>query len=264
MALGSVAARGAVKLYNWADSRYINPRPIGPGSTASTMVRTRRYRRTSTKKRNRKRRGIIRRRIPRVLAPRQKLIRLRTVLDYPTLTSTNGALAAIACSMFDITDPFVGLATNQPLGYDQIKNFYNRAYVVGAKCTIRVHNTGSVAIMYGVTPMPESAGTTTLTPFEHYAELPATKMRILSPDVDHGVLVSQVSTARHVHVSRLKDEDAFHVDLDNETPPTRQAYFHIWQQPLDKTTTTTANLVVSLEYLIAVYDPIIPARSTDT
>lgn len=222
------------------------------------------YTRTMRKRRRgRRRRGIIRRRIPRALMPREKVA--RCVAVYPVISAgTSGALIAQGVSMFDITDPFGGASNVQPLGYDQWKGLYNKACVLGLKVTIRVHNKGTAAVMCGITLLPESQGNTTLTPFEHYMELPTTKSRLLSPDVDHTVIVSKVNVRKHMRLKSLRDEDAFHVDLDNETAPTRQAYVHCWVQPIDKSTTNPFEMVVTAEYLVRLFDPIVPARSTDT
>lgn len=265
MALGSVAARGANQLYRWADSRYISSGPAPPSTSVRTAMKRRTFSRTRSQRRRfkRRRRGIIRRRIPRSVAPREKLIRVNAVVP-PTLACTSGAIGVFALKMFDITDPF-GTATNvQPLGYDQWKGLYNKAFVVGVKVVCRIHNKGTAAVMVGVTPMPESQANSGLSPFEHYMELAGTKSRLLSPDVDHCVLVSKIGTARHVGVRKLRDEDAFHCDLDGEVAPTRDAWVHVWGQPIDKTTTNPLELVVTAEYLVRLYDPIIPARATDT
>lgn len=261
MALGSVAARGAHGLYRWADSHYINPRPVGPSATTA-MRRTSR-RPTTSRRYRRRRRGVVRRRIPRTLTSQTRLVRARAV-GTTVMPCTSGAIGYIAVSMFDVTDPFVGAGSGQPLGYDQWKSIYNKGYVVGCKVTLRAHNAGTAAVMYGITPCPESQGVTSLTPYNYYMELPGTTARILSPDVDHGVLSMKVSTRKHVHVRDLKDEDSFHFDLDNETAPTRNAYFHLWVQPIDTSTTNSVQFVYTAEYLIRLYDPIVPARSSDT
>lgn len=259
--LGASAFHAGHRLYKWADSRYISSKPV---DSVSSNMKTRRYQRRPLKRRNRRRRrrGIIRRRIPRAITSRTKLIRAKCVRSFSLTTST--ASSAQVISLFDITDPFVGSGAQQPLGYDQWKGLYNKAYVVGTKITVNMHNKGTTAIMFGITPMPESQGSTGLGPLHHYMELPGTVSRLLSPDVDHGICVKKISNARHVHVSKLKDEDAFHVDLDNETGPTRQAYAMFWAGTVDETTSNSCEGVVTVEYLIKLYDPIVPARSVDS
>lgn len=179
-------------------------------------------------------------------------------------TCTSGALSMLPINLFDITDPYVGNSAAQPLGYDQIKTLWNKCYVVGVKVTAMVHNKGSAAVQYGFTPMPENQGSTALTTIAHYMELSGTKSQMLTPDVDRSVLIYKINPSKYVGVSRPRYEDAFHCDLDNETAPTRTAYLHLWCQPLDAATTNTCELLLKTEYLVRVFDPIVPARSTDS
>lgn len=263
MALGSVAARGAAGLYRWSDSHYINPRPVGPTVKSQTRMarkRSRSYTRNSRKK-PRTRRGIIRRRIPRAIAPASKLILAKAVHSFSLTSSTTAA--AFVVNMMDITDPFVTSGTEQPLGYDQWKGLYNKAYVVGVKITLRLHNKGSTGVMFGISPFPESQSSTGLLTHAHYMELPSTVSRLLSPDVDHGILVKKIGTRRHFHLTSLKDEDAFHVDLDAEVAPTRTAYIACWMSTIDGTTSNSGEGVCTAEYLIRLYDYIVPSRSSD-
>lgn len=166
--------------------------------------------------------------------------------------------------MFDVTDPWGGNGNQQFLGYDQWKTLYKKAVVLGIKVTATCHNKGSVAAIFGVTPMPESQSTTALTSYHHYQEYPATKSRLMSNDLDHTTLVHKVGTAKHVGVKKLMDEDAYHCDLANETGPSKFACYHIWFQPVDQTTACAGEIVVVAEFLIRLFDPVVPARSTDT
>lgn len=235
--------------------------PAG-GNMFAVRARMKSRRRYGRRRRGR-RRGIIRRRLPRALAPARKVVRLKCVFE-STLTCTSGALAYNAFKMFDITDPMGASSAFQPLGYDQWKTLYNKGVVIGVKVTSRVHNKGTAGVMFGLTAMPENQSSTGLTLLNHYMELPQTKSRLLSPDVDHGIVSLRVNTGRHVAVKKLLDEDAFHVDLDGEVAPTRDAWFHLWVQPIDKATTNSVEQVTTLEYLILLFDPIVPARSADT
>lgn len=135
---------------------------------------------------------------------------------------------------------------------------------MGARVTCRFHNKGSVAVMVGITLQPENFPASLLTTSAHYMELPTTKTRLLSPDVDHCVLSHRCSVKKHLHLSNVKDNKDLIVDLDGETTPTRTAYYCFWAQPVDQATTNSVDMVVTAEFLILLTDPIIPARSTDT
>lgn len=164
----------------------------------------------------------------------------------------------------NIPDPTSGYTNQQFLGYDQWKELYKKGLVLGIKITVRCHNKGSVGMMFGITPHPENQGNTLLSSHEHYMELPGTKSRLLSPDVDHSVLTYQMNTRKWLHVKSLRDEDAFHCTLSSESEPTRTYWLTTWFQPVDAATQCGYECVITYEYLIRLFDPIIPSRSTDT
>lgn len=180
------------------------------------------------------------------------------------ITCTSGACEVRSVKMFDITDPWKANGAEQPLGGDQLRQLYKKAVVVGVKIIVRMHNKGSAGVMFGVTPMPESQADNGLTSLQHYMELPATKARLLSPEMDHAIIAHKVGTARHVGVKKLRDEDAFHCDFAGEVGPTRDAYIHTWVQPVDQTTTNAVECVITVEFLVSLWDMVVPARSTDT
>lgn len=223
----------------------------------STMPRT-----YKPKKRQRKRRGIIRKPIPRAITPNSKLIRAK-VVDYQNYTPT-GALAAVEIQMNSIDDPFQTAGTGQPLGYDQWKALYKHAYVLGSKVTVKAHNNGTSACMIGITPMKPAQGSTNLTSYEHYMELPSTKSRILSPDVDHCTFSHKVSTKKFLSIKDIRDNDDFKIDLVNETPPSTVSYWFVWAQAMDATAVIDIDTVITVDYIILLTDPIVPSRSTET
>lgn len=264
MALGSAAARGAGGLYRWADSHYINPQSAGPAVSTQTRMgkRSRTYTQTKRRSKKRSRRGRIRRALVSVPIPRSKLVKMRAVFTQQR-TCTSGALSYSLFSLNDITDPFVSHATVQPLYYDQLKTLWKKACVVGASIYMRVHNGGAAACMVGIVPAPESQANTALTEYEHYLELPRCKSKMLSPDVDREVLGHAVSIKRHFGVRNLKDEDTFHCDLSTDAGPTRTAFWHVFFRPVDKTTTVTLDCVFTLDFIVLLWDRVIPARSSD-
>lgn len=215
------------------------------------------------------RRRAIRRRavIPRTLMPRNKLVKLK-VVDYQNHTHTSGAIAVANIQQNSIDDPFTGLGTGQPLGYDQYKALYKKAIVLASKVFVQVHNNTSTAIMVGLTAVPYSQGATALTTYEHYMEHPNTKFRLLSPDVDRVNFGAQIATKKLLQIRNYKDNKTeLEIDLTNESPPTWLSYWHLWSQPQDQSTTTSGTAVqftITVEYIVLLTDPIIPARSVET
>lgn len=213
-------------------------------------------------RRTRRRRGLRRKPIPRALTTNTKLIRCKAV-SYQNYTPA-GTLTRVPVQLNSIDDPFVSNGNEQPLGYDQWKALYKYAYVVGSKVTVKAHNNGTVAAMIGITPCKIDQGTTALTSFDHYMELPGTKSRVLSQETDHCTFAHQVSVKKFLSIKDIRDNDDYRVVLAAETPPSTIAYWHVWSQAMDATGTIDIDVVLTAEYLVLLTDPIIPSRSTET
>lgn len=228
-------------------------------SKQKEMVRfgTRRYRRP----RGSKRRGVIRRRLPRSLTTRNKIIRCRLVDSFQA-THAAGAMERYLISMTNIVDPFGGGSAQQPLGYDQWKTLYSKAKILGAKVKMTVHNAGTAEpIMMGMNPRYPNASAT-LADWEYNVEVAGSKSRLLSQDVDHGFLVMARSTKKMMDLKNIKDADDIECNIATDTGPTDTAYIEAWTQPFDKTIATAADIIVQVDYIVLLYDPIIPSRST--
>lgn len=242
----------------------INTNSFKPSEKISVSTVNRMANKKRTKRNRRKRYGVVKYRVPRVITSREKLIRAKVVDSFTSAGGAAGALETRLLSAMNIPDPTTGHTNQQFLGYDQWKEFYRKGVVLGVKITLRVWNKGSVGMMYGITSMPENQGNTTLTSHEHYMELPNTKARMLSPDVDNGVIVYKVGTRKHLHLKSLRDEDAFFNTLATETEATRTFWINMWFQPIDAATQCGYEAVATYEFIIRLFDPIVPARSTDT
>lgn len=215
-----------------------------------------------TNKRKFKKRGIVKRGIPRTLQPANKLIRVK-MTDYQYFNCTAGAIAIKTFSGTNIVDPLDTASVQQPLGYDQWKAMYRTAYVVGMKVRCTLWNNQTTALMYGITMCDKNQGTTALTNYEYYKEVPKTVSRLLSPDVDHGVLTNAISTKKALHVKDIKDNDGIRVNLQSDSAPSEQYYAHVWVQPVDQTTALSqVQAVLDVEYIVLLTNPIIPSRST--
>lgn len=222
------------------------------------------YRGKYRKKNNRKRRrrGMKRNYIPRAIQPKTKLVRLKATKYFQMNSTTVVDKLTIQGNAFD--DIFGVDHTLQPLGYDQWKALYKKAIVVGTKVRITAHNEAANSVFFGISAMSPNQGTTSLDNYEHYKEMPGTVSRILSPDMDHGVLTLKRSTKRHLSYRNIRDEDDLEIDLVNETPPSKLYWIHAWCQATDVTTASAVEFVADVEYIILLKDPIVPARSVET
>ena len=215
------------------------------------------------RRRRRRRRGVIRKRIPRAITSKQKVISCKAS-KYLNNTCTTGNLSMHKVNGMNVADPFVGSASVQPLGYDQWTALYDKAYVLGCKVKLTVHNGSANSVVYGITAMKQDQGSTALSDYEYYREVSGTKSRLLSPDVDHGYISQQRSTKKHLAIKNLIDED-YEIDLSSESGPSNPYYFHCWCQPADKATTVTdIEFIIDVEYIILLRDAIVPSRSAHT
>lgn len=225
------------------------------------MAQKTRNSRKRTSYRKNKKKGIVKRSIPRTLAPANKLVRCRAS-NYQTFTCTSGALSGVRIKGNDITDPFDTYGAGQPLGYDQWKALYRTAYVLGCRVKFTVWNNQTTALMFGVSMMDKNQGSTLLTDYEYYKEVPKTNSRMLSPDVDHGVIVNKQSTRRGLSIKDIIDNDTIRINLQADTGPNDNYYAHVWVQPVDQSTTlTTVQGVIDVEYIVLLTNPIVPTRS---
>lgn len=248
-----------------------NKRPrLEPRANAPDNMRTRSFtRRTKYNRRRKRRLRKIFRRIPRTLSPPSKIVKTRIV--YPAnfaTTTTTTTLRHILVHMIDVTNPITdvtGTATNyQPQGFDQWAAFYRRAKVLGCKITFTLHNAGDAAIVFGITPIGENNSTTAVA-WDVFCERPGGKYRILSPEVDHAVLGYRSSTKRAFKIKDIKDSDDIACNLASQTAPSRSNYFSCWVANHSAATAAkNVDIILKVEYIVLLDQPLSPARSVYT
>lgn len=246
-----------------------NKRPrLEPRASAPGNMRTRSFRRTMRRRRRRGRRlRKIFRRVPRTLSPPSKIVKARIV--YPAnfaTTTTTTTVRHILVHMIDVTNPITdvsGSATGyQPQGFDQWAAFYRRAKVLGCKVTFTLHNAGDAAIVFGIMPLGEN-NVTTAAAWDIFCERPGGKYRILSPEVDHAVLSYRCSTKRVFKIKDIKDTDDIACSLATQTAPNRSNYFSCWVSNHSAATTAkNVDIILKVEYIVLLDQPLSPARSS--
>lgn len=254
-------ARGALTRY-----RVGAPTDLLSSKKAKFEMVAKRGSRTRTKRRRprRGRKSMRRRHVPRTLTTASKVISCKAS-NYVNFTGT-GAITAFLAQLNSCDDVYsTSVAENgQPLGYDQWKALYKRAIVLSSRIYIQWHNRGTSAVMVGIWPSPLNNGTTTLTNYEYYNEVAGNKQMLLSPEQDHTIMWSSRSTKKHLQVTKVKDNAELSIDLVNETPPTKLAWWQYYAQAVDQTSAFAVDAVVTVRYIVLLLDPIIPARSTET
>lgn len=218
-------------------------------------------RRRRVSKRTRRSRSV-RRGVPRTLTTQSKVISCK-LTNYVNLTGT-GTMDHEVIQLNSCDDPFAAGGNGQPLGYDQWKALYKRAIVLSSKVTVQYHNRGTTAVMCGLWPAPINQGTTPLADYETLMEVAGSQMRLLSPEMDHMIMTAARSTKKHLQINNVRDNEEIVMYLDTETPPTKQAYWHLNAQAADQASAYAVDAIVTVRYIVLLFDPIIPARSVDT
>lgn len=212
--------------------------------------------------RRRFRRGGIGRHGVTTMWPGQKLVKFRAV-EYFTPTGTTGAIGTVVCKANSLNDPFGTGGVALPLGLKEWAAMYKSYCVVGSRIAIRAHSsvqTGSA--MFGVTLLNNS---TALTTYEHYLELPVTRGKMQTSDIDHSSIVLGYGSKKFWKVRKFKDAEDLHGTITatpTATDPTDIAYYHVWVQDSNQTDTATFEVVATIEFTVLLFDPTTPTCSS--
>lgn len=194
------------------------------------------------------------------IAPRTKVICVRST-DRRQLSSTSGAFGSETYHLNNFSDPWGGSGAQQGLFHDQVKALYRSCAVIGAKVTAQVyHSSGAIATHVGLFSKPYDL-TTTPNTSEWVIESMRGSTRLLTPDIDKTTMIIKGSTKRHFHVSNVNDNAELTQDLENEVAPTKLWEAVFWCQSIDQGTTSVVEAMVTIEQIVLLKDPIIPARS---
>lgn len=226
----------------------------------NSMFRNRRYRRPSIRRRNRRKRGIIRRSRAVSLWPRQKLVKMKMVYYYSAITGT-GTIAVTAVKANSLNDPTGSLSAQLPLGLDQWAAMYQKYVVVGGKIWVRCHNvSGTGSMMYGVA-LKNTA--TTLNDYAYYLESPLSRGKMLTSDVDHSAVGLSYNAKRFWKVRKFIDaEDQQGAFSTTPGDPNDIAYFHLFAHDTSTSEAQTFEMVITQEFYVLLFDPIVPSRSS--
>lgn len=193
--------------------------------------------------------------------PLQKLVRFRVVTPFQ-ISGAAGAITVGTLKANSLNDPTGFASAAYPLGFKEWAAMYKSYCVVGSRCLLRTHATAATgAVMYGINLLNTA---TTLTSYSHYQELPMTKARMLSADLDHSGLGLSYSAKKFWKIRKFKDAEQQHGTMavtPSATDPTDIAYYHIWVQDTYGTDTATVEGTLTMEFVCLLFDPTTPSRS---
>lgn len=238
--------------------------PARATPAADNMVSRSRTRTAVRRRTKRTRRGRLRR-VQRAVSlwPASRLVKLRLVKAFTSTPDGAGQIKTHTLFFNTLNDPTSGMGDGLPLGLDQWAALYRRYCVVGARVFVKVHNvTSTGAVAYGLTAY-EPGNTTAPASHEEAMELPHTRSRILSPDMDHSGLGLSWSAKRAFKVKNLKDASELHGELSlTPTSPTKTARLYLWSQDVNSTETHTIEGFLTMEFIVLLMDRINPTRSS--
>lgn len=249
--------------YDTGEEEYKRSRS-GRSRSASKMPLVRRRFRPRRSRRSYRRKALVRRarRLPpaRYLWEPSRLVKF-TAVNYATYTGTSGAIGAVVLKANSLNDPFGGTGAELPLGLDQWAALYSKYKVVSSMIKVDAHPltiTGSAII--GVHCTDDSSA---LTDYKHYAELPHTRVQMVSPDIDIARLAVGYSARKMFNIKDLRDNSQIEGNFTT-TPgdPTKIAYYHVFVQDGNSTETVTVELMIRITYTVLLFDRIMPARSS--
>lgn len=221
-----------------------------------------RFRAAPKNRRRRTRRAYFRRYKTPSLWATTRITKLKLVVPGVISPANPNPLLAAIINQTNAFDPLG--TTQQPLGFDQWAGLYNKFKVLGGRVTATFHNAGAAAVMVGITREKEGDDTAGNNPWDYLAERPATRMKLLTPDVDKCTVVHKWSVKKNFSITNIRDCDDLEVDLTLVTPaPARTARMEVWgARHNGSTAAVPIDYTVKVEYLILWYDAKTPARST--
>lgn len=224
------------------------------------MAYRRRGRMPRRRLRRRRRGGIGRKRRITSLWPRTRLVKFRCVTSYAGTTGA-GALVEVAFKANSLNDPFGTAGAQLPLGLDQWAAMYQRYAVVGSKCYVKAHaGTVTGAMTYGVSLLRSNSA---LSDYEYHLEQPLVRSKMLTADVDHSAVGMTYGAKRFWHFRKFMDAEEQQATFST-TPgdPTDLCYYVMWFQDVGKSEAVLMEAIVTIEYTVLLFDPIVPARSS--
>lgn len=181
--------------------------------------------------------------------PAVKLARLRYSQRVAVVSSTTiGTYVFRANSCFD---PDYTGAGHQPMGFDEWSALYNSYTVLGSKinaswmigsnrsCIIGIHLSDGPAPAY--------------TAYSSYIESRKGTHKVVSdPDRAYRT-VSKFSAKRFFNVSDVKDNDELSAAVADD--PSKLAYYVLWSQDEDGSSSLTNYVLVTIDYIVAFRNP---------
>lgn len=211
-------------------------------------------RKSKTSKRNRKRKYSKKQEL---VVPRGMPKTGRCKLHYcenNTLSGSSGNLASSIWRANGAADPRYAVGGHAPYGYNQWTALFNHYLVVGSKITVKFRPSADTPNQIcGITLIPDAS-----VPYTVYTTFiesnPRSSYAMLNNNESYKILTCKFSARKFFNCDNPKDRIES-IGSPIGTTPSEEAFFCIWSQPQDITTTHATNCLITIEYIIDFSEP---------
>lgn len=154
-------------------------------------------------------------------------------------------------------DPDVAVGGDQPMGWDQMKGFYDHYVVIGSKCTVVLAPLGGLPVFGGV--YLYDASSTPVESWQRVVEARKGSYMYFVTNRSSKYVTSKYAPKKFFNVKDIKD-NADRLGSQVDADPVEQARYKVWMQPA----TARAETVyahVRLEYIVLFSEPKSLSRS---
>lgn len=175
--------------------------------------------------------------------------------DTIDLTSTVGSMAAYRFRATSLFDPDQSGTGHQPMGFDQWAQLYNHYVVVGAKISIKSLSGQSGSSISSICGCYISDDTTfPYSTSDGFIEAKRGAWRTMTHQRNTVSFYVKFSTKKFFNITDVKD-NVTRVGAAVGANPTEEAYFNVWFQDLDGTTSATGRFQICIDYIADFSEP---------
>jgi hypothetical protein len=192
-----------------------------------------------------------------VFEPTTRRATLRYV-EAITLTGTSGALGNHVFSANGLYDPNITGTGHQPMGFDQLIALYARGYVVSSRIKVEAYQTTGVPSVIGI--ILTTASSAPYSNFYALLESGLAAYKLAAGDTTDTQTVSRTLNVEQYFSLENVLEEAEYFSTSGGNP-TRQAYYHVFNQDQNSTSTSIFQLVVTIDYDVIFTTPVLQTPS---
>lgn len=200
----------------------------------------------------------------RALFPNNVMVKLRYGGEARTIDPGAGILGFHVFSAGGMYDPDITGSGHQPRGFDELMDAFNHYLVIGAKITIsaRAGSTSPANLnTIGITLRPSSGIVSSVT--DYYEDLGSVWKQCGGSSAEQTVILSKGYSPRKVYGASVRTLMADDLKKGSQVSnPIDNQFWHVWVNPFDGSSDTTAVVVrATIEYTAVMLEPVLIGQS---